>query len=342
MSRIQSIVRVTLAAVAAAALTSCAPDEPAPNDFRYAEFVNVHSSHSHLALAQGFTEEEGLNFTSIGVPAGPDVIASLRSTSASAADAGNLAPEPVAAMIGAGDVPIIVGTAQTSNLSVRMVTFAGNGVTDDASTLSGKSIGVTLDTVGETYMTRLLASGGLTTSDVKVVNGRPSELVSALIRGDIEAAILWDPFTSQAQRIYAEQVDKSEIGDRGELAIYLDPELLALRIHVVTTADRLPENRENIVRMLRALIRTEAYIEGNRADAQTTVETWLGLETGDLTDFFDGTDFRVTLNETEIKADLNDILERLAAKQPSTVVPDNLDVYIDTSLLSEIDPDRVE
>lgn len=327
-------------AVILLALAACAP-KTSSQSLRYAEFKVVFSAQSHLAAATGETKRQGLAFTSISVPAGPDVIAALRSTASSGAHAGNLANEPVAAMIGAGDHPIIVAALLSSSHAVRLVTFERTGVTEDVHSLQGKRIGVVLDTVGESYLVSLLKTAGMNMSDVRIVNGRPAELRAALIRGDLDAAILWDPFIAQTSRIYESQRSASATADRGPTRVLLNPAAFTSRIYVVSTAEHLQEQRGNLQKLLRALVVTEAYIRDNKAEAQANVEQWLGLEAGDLTDFFATTTFRVDLDLQAIQSDLRAVLERLHAKQDSTESPTDLAPYIDASLLRELDASRV-
>ena len=71
------------------------------------------------------------------------------------------------------------------------------------------------------------------------------------------------------------------------------------------------------------------------------LEQWLNLEKGDLSHFIKTTDFRVHLNVSQIVKDMGDELKWLKKRRPDTIIPDDLSVYIDTSLLKEIDPSRV-
>ena len=153
--------------------------------------------------------------------------------------------------------------------------------------------------------------------------------------------MLWNPFTAQTPRIYQSQRQSRATTDRGAPRTLLDPTIYTSRMHIVTTRRHLAAQRGNLVRLLRALIRTEAYISANRDAAQRTIEEWLGLQPGDLADFFRGGDFRVHLDGAVTEAALGEVLGRLRQKQPSTQVPASLARYINSSLLREIDPARV-
>ena len=45
------------------------------------------------------------------------------------------------------------------------------------------------------YFTKLyLASGNIDTKDIEIINLRPAEMVTGLVRGDIDAFVIWQPF----------------------------------------------------------------------------------------------------------------------------------------------------
>src|SRR6202043_1965402 len=100
-------------------------------------------------------------------------------------------------------------------------------------------IGVVLDTIGETYLDRLLTLGRLARSDVILVNSRPSEIRAALIRGNIDAGVLWDPFTEQTVRTYRRGIMNGTVVNRGQPAVLVNSKLFTTYLNVVTTRNYL-------------------------------------------------------------------------------------------------------
>ena len=84
----------------------------------------------------GYYTEEGVTMTVTSVPAGPDVVASLRSPSG--AGLGTIAVTPVVTLIGASENPIVLATTLTSNEQVQLITFVKTGITEDPKTLRGR------------------------------------------------------------------------------------------------------------------------------------------------------------------------------------------------------------
>lgn len=307
----------------------------------FAEFKNPLSSVSHIAYVQGFTAQRGINLHPISVESGPDVIASLKSSSNTAAQTGNLAVEPIAAMIAAGSDPVVLATAITSSDHVKIVTFQSTGITSDPTTLKGKRIGVVLDTIGETYLDRLLKLGGLERSEVILINSRPSEIRAALIRGDIDAGVLWDPFMQQAVRLYQQGVKSGTVVNRGQPVVLVNSKIFTTYLNIVTTRKYLTPSRPALVALLRSMIDAETFISSNQFGASTMIEDWLGLERGDLREFFGTAKFEVRLDTPALKGELLGVLQHLAANDKTTTVPSNLAPFVDTSLLEEINPKLV-
>lgn len=308
----------------------------------FAQISITYSAVTFIAEKNGYLKEEGLNYSSVSEPAGPDVVTALKGTGSNAANAGGIAITPVITMIGAGDHPVVLATTLTSNRQVKLVTFSQTGITEDPATLKGKRIGVTRNTNGDVYLSRLLRKGGIRAQDATLVDGRPSELKRSLLRGDVDAAILWDPFVVQAIREYRGEVTAKNIKSRGEPEMFVDPTLATLAFNIVTTQEKLANNREQLILMLRALIKAEGFMRQNPKEAQSLLEKWLGLQTGDLDDFFSTTEFHVYLDTAQTKQWMKEELAWLRENRSDTKVPNDLSSFVDASLLKSVDASRVK
>ena len=118
-------------------------------------------------------------------------------------------------MIAAGEHPVVLATTMVSTEDVRLLYFTGAGIGADPATLKGKRVGLVKNTVGDIYLSRLLAKAGLNQSDVSVVHARPADLKSLLLSGELDAATLWDPFVTQPIREYRGGVQAARVKDRG-------------------------------------------------------------------------------------------------------------------------------
>ncbi len=305
------------------------------SELRAVELPISYSAVTHLARTMGFVIREGLQYRVHSVPAGPDLINALRVTGSASVDLGSIATTPVAVMIGAGDRPVVLATLIASPAQVRLVALGTSGISADPTSLRGKRVGFVGSTVGEIYLSRLLAKVGMTESDIKGVNARPADLKALLLRGDLDAAVLWDPFIAQVARAAA-------TANRGlPPRVFVETGLYKLTFFLVSMRPTVTARRADLVRFLSACVKAGDAIESNRAQAQRELEVWLGLESGDLKYFVDTTSFRVHLDSKQVIADLRGELEWLRSRQPSTQVPDDLSSYVDQSVLASVDPSRV-
>jgi sulfonate transport system substrate-binding protein len=314
-----------------AASDSAATPATAEGQVSFAQIPISYSVVTHVADANHLFREAGLDVAMVNAPAGPDVVTQLRTLGSGAPIAGGIAITPVATMVAAGDTPVILATTITSRHQAKLVTFARTGITAAPASLRGKRIGVVRNTNGDIYLSRLLAKGGLTEHDVQVANGRPADLVSLLAAGQIDAAVLWDPFVAQVRR--------RATGQR-QVQVLVDTTLHQLRFNVVTTRARLRTDRARLVSLLAATLRAEQAIQADPAKSQAETERWLSLEPGDLTDFFRTTRIHVHLDSAAVMRDLRSELEWLRSRDPGVKIPANLAPYVDGSLLRGIDPTR--
>lgn len=310
--------------------------------FRFAELPISYSAVTHLAQSLGYCKAEGLNYFAISVPAGPDVVASLRNGGPSGAYAGGIAVTPVITMIAANDSPVVLATTLDSDEQVQVVTFSHTGITKDPSSLRRKVIGVVRNTVGDIYLSRWLAQGGVPETEVVVVDGRPGDLRSLLIGGKLDAAVLWDPYVAQSVRQYRERIAANPSENRGEPIVLVDPKLYHLAFNIVTTRSYLDEKRPELIALLRAAISASEHVKNDPRQSQVALESWLGLQAGDLDHFMTTTRFDVHLNVPKMKEWMREELQWLQTKQSGGVVPDDLSGFIDPSLLKSINPQLVK
>jgi len=308
------------------------------SQFRYAELPISYSAVTHVADSLGYAKAQGLNYFVISVPAGPDVVASLRNAGPSGAYAGGIAVTPVITMIAADAHPVILGTTLDSDQQVQVVTFSRTGITKDAASLRGKRVGVVRNTVGDIYLSRWLAQAGAHESDLVVVDGRPGDLRSLLVDGALDAAILWDPFVAQSVQRYKERVAKDPSRNRGDPVVLVDPTMYHLAFNIVTTRDYLQSKRSEMMALLRASISAADYVNSDPHRSQIPLEKWLTLDGGDLDHFMKTTQFKVHLDVPRMKDWMRTELEWLRSKQPDTKIPADFSQFIDTSLLKSINP----
>lgn len=66
--------------------------------------------------------------------------------------------------------------------------------------LAGKQVGVKVGATSYVFLLSVLKDAGMTVDDIKVVDMNPGEAGTAFVAGQIDAAVTWEPFLSQATK----------------------------------------------------------------------------------------------------------------------------------------------
>ncbi len=72
--------------------------------------------------------------------------------------------------------------------------------------LKGKKIGITKKSSGEFYLGRFLTFLNLSITDVEIFDLKPSEIIEAITKGDIDAALTWEPYIYNIRKKLGENV----------------------------------------------------------------------------------------------------------------------------------------
>ena len=94
-----------------------------------------------------------------------------------------------------------IATFQIQELVARQ--DHGIGQIDD---LEGKRIGVTRKSAAEAALGRFLTLNGLSFQDVEIVDLKPQEIEDAMIKGEIDAALAWEPHVYRIKQALGDKV----------------------------------------------------------------------------------------------------------------------------------------
>lgn len=133
--------------------------------------------------------------------------------------------------------------------------------------LRGKRIGVTIPSGAEYTLYLFLALHGLSDQDVSTVSLSPKEMVPAMQRGTIDAAITWQPHVQSLREALGE--GNAATFEGGVFDVYL---------LVVTQEKDLAEKERAIKKLLRALVLAEDWAEKNPAAAKGLIAKRFSLD----------------------------------------------------------------
>ena len=208
----------------------------------------------YVALDQGYFEKNGLNVTIKDYGSGKAACNALIagkadiSTSAGFVFVSNSFDNPDLRILGT------VATVEVKELVARKDKEITT--TDD---LIGKRIGVTKKSGGEFSLGRFLTFNGISLQDVELVDLKPSEIVEAVVNGDVGAGFTWDP------NVYNM---KQALGDNAiSWPGYSDFYFL-----VLTKKYWIENNPARAQRFMKSLLETEEYIKTNSKSSKEFVK----------------------------------------------------------------------
>jgi len=154
-----------------------------------------HSALLYIAKDREYFAEHGLEVQIQTQESGP---ASLRDLLAGKVDLAAFADFVfVSHILEHPEIRILAVVAQLDNI-IRLVARKDRGITE-ISDLKGKRIGLVRNTSADYYLHMMMMFQKISNQDVQVVNLSPSEQMKAIMGGDIDAAVVWQPFARQME-----------------------------------------------------------------------------------------------------------------------------------------------
>ena len=225
--------------------------------------------------------------------------------------------------------PIAVLATIASSPEDCKVCFRRDHGISKPSDLKGKKVATAFGTSAEYFMDAFLSYHGIGRGEVTALSMSPAEMVNTLVRGDISAFFIWEPYPLQAGQILKEKT-----------GIFLGTNIYTETFQLVTRQDYARANPEACKRLLRALLAAEQHALTNEVAAAAEVATFTGLEPSEVSAIWKNFRFRVELN-----GDFAALLEKEAAwaraKDPTISTNVNFRMLLWPEPLLQVEPTRV-
>ncbi len=330
MKRAKCVVIVVVTVMVAAAVAGCTQGRPEKytgpvEKITLAAYAGDTGALVYIAQEQGYFADNGLDVTIEDYEAGKLAADALL---AGEADISTSADFVLASYSFEHDNLRVLGTVALAN-TVELVTRKDTGI-NQPSDLKGKKVGVTEKTVGEFFLGTFLTFNGLSVRDVKIVDLKPSEIVDAVVNGDIDAGFTWEPNIFKVKsRLGANTI--SWPGQSGQDFYFI----------LLTKEKFIEENPQVIQRFLQALIRAEEFIKENEAEVKKLFATKFSYESSYIDYSWQRNDFTVVLPQALIIAMEDQARWRIDNNlTEATDVPNYLD-YIYLDALEEVKPEAI-
>jgi len=151
----------------------------------------------------------------------------------------------------------------------------------------GKKVATTIGTSAHYFMAVFFILNELDLEDVEIVNLKPTETVKAIVDGDVDVIFTWEPNIYHA------------VKSLGENAVILPSNIGYLTtFNLVSKNDFVKNNQELLKRILKALIKAEKFVKGNRKESIDIISAYLKIDREIIDKLWDIYDFRVSLAQS--------------------------------------------
>ncbi|WP_377154985.1 ABC transporter substrate-binding protein [Roseateles sp. UC29_93] len=258
--RLSATRRLWLLTALGSALSGCGrPDPPQAAASREAVVLAVTpyagAAPAFVAVARGYFEREGLSVTVQHHGSGKEA---LDAVLAGKADVATVAELPVALAVVKGHPVTILATLSTQS-DHAIVGRTDRGIWS-ADALRGKRIGASVGTSGDFVLDVLLVRSRLSRADVQVVDHKPRDLADALVRGDVDAIVTWEPYVADARR---------RLGDRA--AVFPSEGVYDSSFNLASQRAFALQRGEVVRHLLVALLQAEDLLKHDLAASESIV-----------------------------------------------------------------------
>ena len=197
--------------------------------------------------------------------------------------------------------------------------------------LAGKRIGLPLKTAAEFYLGRFLDLHGLALNQVILVDTTPPQLVAALVNGEVDAVLAWQPNAKSIEDRLGSGIVKWPA--QNEQATFCN---------LITTAAWTTAHPELVERFLKSLAQAEAYFIRHPTEAKAIIQDLLQYDDEYMDTIWPEHQLQLSLDQSLILA-AEDEARWMIANQLTgeTQVPDFLR-YIDSKGLEAVKPKAVK
>ena len=164
----------------------------------------------------------------------------------------------------------------------KMIVRSGIDNKDD---LKGKRVGYTLGSDGHLFVLKYLNQQGMTDSDIISQNVPTEGLVSAFVRGDLDAVVVWEPVAAKA---LAALEGSKVLAAKGVVPIY-NP--ISMR------KDFVENDPETAQKLLRALLAAHEFIKENPDKAAEITAEVGQMEVGFVRELMDTYIYTMTIDD---------------------------------------------
>ncbi len=157
--------------------------------------------------------------------------------------------------------------------------------------LKGKKVGVTQRTIAEFYLGRTLDLNGMNIQQVTLVDTRAAEAEKAVINGEVDAVVTWEPWVTRINQRMGKEVSTTAL-QSSQYAYW----------NLVSATNWTKNHSDTIERLLKSLAQAEAYSTSHQDEAKAIVQKKLNLDAAYMKAVWAKNQFSLSLDQSLILA----------------------------------------
>jgi ABC-type nitrate/sulfonate/bicarbonate transport system substrate-binding protein len=196
--------------------------------------------------------------------------------------------------------------------------------------LEGKKIGVTKGNIPEYFLDRFFVLNGLSLNNTTVIYLQPASLVDAMVRGDIDAAVSFEPYVYQMRQ---------QMG--GNAVVWPVHRGQHAHFSLVCNEITVQEHPEIVEGVLASVLQAETYVNSHPEEAKKIARNQTNFDDQYMDQDWQNHHFSVTLSQSLITSMEDETRWRIRHNLTNaTDVPD-FSKYISSDSLSRLKPSAV-
>ena len=206
-----------------------------------------------------------------------------------AADIATASDSPVMFRSFERDDYVVIGTFVTTSDDVKLVGRRNAGITLPGD-LRGKKVGVVRGSSSQFFLDSYLLWHGIDPGSVDHVAMQPDEMAPAMQAGKVAAVAAWEPFAFDTIRSV-----------NGDAAVLPHSGVYTLSFNLVAHRRLAGARDAELVKLLRAVARAEAFIQNHPIEAQAILRKRLGVDQRFIDWVWPGLRFQLALDQSLVK-----------------------------------------
>lgn len=180
----------------------------------------------------------------------------------------------------------VFATFVSSDNDVKIITKKSTGIKTVAD-LSNRSVGTILEASAQFFLDQTLLINGVDRGLMKIINISPENSFDSLMRGDIDAMVVWEPYVHFIQN---KLKDRAFIVPHGRA--YIET------FNALVMRDFAQKNKDILKGLIRALIEATRFLVTHTDEAQRIVAKRIGMELTTVQKIWPDFSFEVSLHQS--------------------------------------------